>query len=92
MTYRYTTAHIIGWLAAREDDLRRDPDMLPKNVTWAMVGEANWVKNWSRECVIHRLDRFLSRPRHKQRRRRALGLAVQVARYWGIKEPAPTIT
>lgn len=91
MTHRYTTAQITRYLAARREDLRRDPTLLPRVVTWVMVGCGNWSKHWSRDRLVAQLDRYLRRPHHKQRRRQALALAVSVARYWGIGK-RPTLS
>lgn len=84
MTHRHTTAQITSYLTARREDLRRDPDLLPRTVTWAVVGMGNWSKHWSRDRLVAQIDRYLRRPHHKQRRRKAITLAVDVARYWGI--------
>lgn len=85
MTHRHTTAQITRYLTARREDLRRDPDLLPRTVTWVMVGCGNWSKHWSRDRLIAQIDRYLRRPHHKQRRRKAITLAVDLARYWGIR-------
>ena len=80
---KITTAKLIRHLAHQRAAVAADPSKLPA-VTWATTLGTSGRFDPTR--LLGRADRFLSLPRHKQRRAKALAISHEL--HWRTVEPA----
>jgi hypothetical protein len=80
---KITTAKLIRYLASQRAAVAADPSKLPA-VTWATsLGTGG---TFDPKRLLGRADRFLSLPRHKQRRAKALAISHEI--HWRMTRPA----
>lgn len=79
---RITTAKLIRHLAHQRGSIAADPSKLPA-VTWSTsLGTSGTFKP---AHLLGRADRFLSLPRHKQKRAKALAISHEL--HWRMSKP-----